>query len=447
MADSSHIVGKLGGSSLADGPRFLNTAAIIKADTGRRCVVVSAPGRRFAGDTKVTNALESSCKASSQIERDTILRGVKERYAQIVSDTKIILDIGSLFRQMLSDPGAQTSDQNLRLHYMGSRGEWLQGQVAAKVYDFDFFDAADLIRFAHGKFDMEATRRRAKHLHLEERVRRGVVIPGYYGRVGNDGPIWTFPHGGSDTTGAVVAALTGASLYENWTDVPGVLQTNPKIVPEAQPIPHMTYLELRELAYTGAEVFHPDAAKFVLDAGIPTRIRSTKEPEKPGTLVEADRQVEPGSITGIAGEDKFTGVWIRKYGLNDQLGSYLRFLKIFYDLKMHIEHPTDGIDSMSVLVHSEAFQKNRETVEERIHTLFKPDKVEISDVAVICVVGLGMRDFPGMWARVATTVANARVSIRGNSQDPSESNIIFWVRKSDYATAVRALWEEFFNKK
>lgn len=446
MAEDRLLVAKFGGTSLADGLRISRVADIIKSDPARTCIVVSAPGKRFTHDEKVTDLLETWCR-SSGLERTAIFDVISERFEGIVRDLDIGLDMSALLQRMLGEARCIEDYPERMLHFMRSRGEWLNAQIVAAACGFEFVDAEDVIAFTHRKFDLHKTGQWARHVELSEKARRGIVLPGFYGRTtGTTGDVWTFSRGGSDITGAIVAALVGASVYENWTDVDGMLQADPRIVPGAEKIDRMSYGELRELAYMGASVFHQNAAAFVWRAGIPTHIRNTMAPERDGTLVEVDPIRKSGAVTGIASRNGFTVVTVEKYGLDEEIGILRRFVGVFSDLKMSVFHAPGSIDTMSVVVDSKAFREKRPEIEETIRRICQPEKIRVSDdLALICVVGLGMQNVPGTAGRVTTAIGRSGANIELINQGASEINITVGVRESDCAAAVQAIHYEFFG--
>ncbi|MBI4087804.1 aspartate kinase [Candidatus Kaiserbacteria bacterium] len=448
MAEGRLLVAKFGGTSLADGPRIRRVADTIRSDPARTCIVVSAPGKRFVHDEKITDLLEKWCK-SSDPERAVIFGVISERFEKIVRDLDIRIDLNALFQRMLGEARCIEDYPERLLHFMRSRGEWLNAQIVAVACGFKFIDAEDVIAFTHRKFDLHKTGQWARHIELSEKAHRGIVLPGFYGRTtGAPGDVWTFSRGGSDITGAIVAALVGASVYENWTDVDGMLQTDPRIVPEAATIERMSYSELRELTFMGASVFHQDAARFVWQGGIPTRIRSTMTPEKNGTLIEVAPAKEPGEVTGIAAKNGFTVITVEKYGVDDEIGALHRLIGIFSGLNMTIFHAPGSVDTMSVVVDSMEFHQKKADVVERIRRICQPDNIRISDdLALICVVGVGMKHVPGTAARLTSAIARAGVSIELLNQGASEINITVGVSESNRAAAVQAIWHEFFGGK
>ncbi len=445
MSDSI-ITAKFGGSSLADTSCIRHAVDIIKSNPSRKCIVVSAPGKRSSEDEKVTNLLLAAANAANENERAELFTPIKERFAEIIRELNLSLDIDSLIQQVLGEANNLASHPEVLKDFLASRGEWLNAQIVAAVSGFEFIDAAKFITFVHGKFSLEHSVRRAKHMNLSEIVSRGAVIPGYYGRRGSDGPIQTFDRGGSDITGAIVASLVGASVYENWTDTDGMLTSDPRIVPEARRIQSMSYEELRELSYMGASVFHPDAARFVWKAGIPTHIRNTDKPNEEGTLISVDHKPER-RVTGIAAKNSFSIVTLKKYGVDDEIGALYRFTKIFSDHKVPVFHAPGSVDSMSVVVETMAFNKIWGQISDAVNKICKPDEIKVEhNVALICIVGVGMQKQPGTAAKVMVALAHAKVNILLINQGASEINIIIGIKAIDKKRALSFLHRELFEE-
>ncbi|OGG79912.1 hypothetical protein A3A39_03825 [Candidatus Kaiserbacteria bacterium RIFCSPLOWO2_01_FULL_54_13] len=438
------IVAKFGGTSLADAARIQHVVRVIRSDPTRTCVVVSAPGKRYADDTKITDLLEGWVNASEN-QRESIFEEIRIRFIEIVKVLGLSLDIDELFDNILKKAKRLKWNKKLLFHFMRSRGEWLNAQIVAAACDFEFVDAADFISFTwRGQFDMHRTIRRADKLHLSEKAKNGIVVPGFYGRT----PwrtVCSFSRGGSDITGTIVAVLVNADEYENWTDVEGVLQADPRIVSDAKKIDEMTYAELRELTFMGASVFHQDAAAFVWKAGIPTHIRCTMTPGKAGTLVVSSLDGTPGTITGIAGKNGFTVLTLEKYGVDEEIGFLYRLAGVFKELGISIDHAPGTVDTMSVVIDSEQFRQKRKEILKRIQRRCEPDKIRVlEDVTLICTVGLGMKNIPGMAGRLMSAVGRAGVSIELINQGASEINIVIGVQKEDGDRAIRAINDEFF---
>ena len=375
---------KFGGSSLANAEQFRKVGDIIRSEEGRRYVVPSAPGKRFSGDTKVTDLLYACYdKAAQGKEFGGIFQEIKERYYEIIRGLDLKLSLEEEFAQIEADFRAQAGTD-----YAASRGEFLNGKIMAAYLGYEFVDAASVIRFdKNGNFDGEKTDRLlGKRLSKCERA----VIPGFYGAK-EDGTVQTFSRGGSDVTGSLVARAVHADIYENWTDVSGFLVTDPRIVENPAVIETITYRELRELSYMGATVLHEEAIFPVRKEGIPINIRNTNRPQDKGTfIVESTCRKPRYVITGIAGKKGFCSINIEKSMMNSEVGFGRKILQVFEDQGINFEHVPSGIDTMTVYVHQDEFEEKEQQVIAGIHRAVQPDFVEMeSDLALIAVVGRG----------------------------------------------------------
>ena len=429
---------KFGGSSLASAEQFMKVGAIIRADESRRYVVPSAPGKRFSDDTKVTDMLYHCYELAEQSKAfNKQLNQIKDRYNEIINGLKLDFSLDEDFeiikKQFVAKAGSM---------YAASRGEYLNGKIMAKYLGYEFVDAANVIRFnKDGSFDSETTNELlATYLDKIERA----VIPGFYGAMKN-GTVVTFSRGGSDITGSIVARAVQADLYENWTDVSGFLVADPRIVENPAPIETITYTELRELSYMGASVLHEDAIFPVRKAGIPINIRNTNRPEDPGTMIVENTSKRPHyTITGVAGKKGFCAMNIDKAMMNSEIGFGRKVLEVFEKNGISFEHMPSGIDTMSVLVHQDEFQEKEQSVLSGIQRSVHPDVVTLeSDLAVIAVVGRGMKAMRGTAARIFAALAHAKINVKMIDQGSSELNIIIGVENRDFETAVKAIYDIF----
>lgn len=431
---------KFGGSSLANAEQFQKVGEIIRSDESRRYVVPSAPGKRFDGDTKVTDLLYKCYNTAVEGEDFIpILQEIKGRYYEIIRGLNLDLSLEDEFAQIEADFRAQSGTD-----YAASRGEFLNGKVMAAYLGYEFVDAADVIRFdKNGNLDAEKTDRLlSKKLAKCERA----VIPGFYG-AGEDGKVKTFSRGGSDVTGSLVAKAIKADLYENWTDVSGFLVTDPRIVKNPEVIESITYRELRELSYMGATVLHEDAIFPVRKEGIPINIKNTNRPEDKGTfIVESTCKKPKFTITGIAGKKGFCSINIEKSMMNSEVGFGRKVLQVFEDQGISFEHVPSGIDTMTVYVHQDEFEEKEQQVIAGIHRAVQPDFVEMeSDLALIAVVGRGMKSTRGTAGRIFSALAHANVNVKMIDQGSSELNIIIGVRSHDFDAAINAIYDIFVN--
>jgi aspartate kinase len=430
---------KFGGSSLADAEHFQKVGKIIKNDPARKFVVPSAPGKRFSGDTKVTDMLYGCYNSSCNAEKfDSLFDSVKERFNSIIRELNIDLDLSGEYEHIkwavLHHAGRD---------YAASRGEYLNGIILAAYLGYDFIDPADYIKFHdNGTFDSELTN---SLLSEEMKKHANGVIPGFYGSQPN-GTIRTFSRGGSDITGSIVARAVYADLYENWTDVNGFLMADPRIIPNAKTIKCITYRELRELSYMGATVLHEDAIFPVRFAGIPINIRNTNDENDPGTMIvsHTDNYDSENVITGVAGKKGFCVITIEKALMNSEKGFGRKVLEAIEKENLSFEHLPSGIDTMSVILSKAEISDNKERLINRICQMVEPDTVSIEEnLALIAVVGRGMVRSKGIAVRVFKAVADAGINIRMIDQGSSELNIILGIDEADFDNALRAIYNEF----
>ncbi|MBR6562518.1 MAG: aspartate kinase [Clostridia bacterium] len=430
---------KFGGSSLASAEQFVKSANIIKAEESRRFVVPSAPGKRFDGDTKVTDLLISChTKSVSGGDWSADFTEITSRYNDIIKGLSLSIDLSDEFETIREKISKGTT-----LDYVASRGEYLNGLVLASYIGYEFIDAAEVIFFdVSGKFDANKT-----NIVMSQRLagKKNAVIPGFYG-VNPDGSIKTFSRGGSDITGAIVARAVVADIYENWTDVSGFLMCDPRIVDNPRPISIITYRELRELSYMGASVLHEDSIFPVKLASIPINIRNTNRPEDPGTLIvtSTDGYRTEDLITGIAGKKGFSVIRIEKDMMNQESGFGMRVLKVFADLDIPFEHIPSGIDTMCVVVNTADVKGREYDIASSIQKSVNPDHIHIdNNMGLVAVVGRNMAGQPGTAARIFSALARKNINIRMIDQGSSELNIIIGVDESSFTRAIKAIYKEF----
>ncbi len=430
---------KFGGSSLADAKQFRKVADIIHADEERCYVVPSAPGKRFKDDTKVTDMLYRCYdEVANGADFAVAFAPIRERFNGIIADLGLDLSLEEEFVKI----GVNFREQAGR-DYAASRGEYLNGIILANYLGYAFVDAAKGIFFDNkGNFDGDITN--ACLGAILDRTPKA-VIPGFYGAM-PDGSVKTFSRGGSDFTGSVVAKAVGASLYENWTDVSGFLVADPRIVENPEGISVITYSELRELSYMGAGVLHEDAIFPVRSANIPINIKNTNAPQDAGTLI-VPTGTEPASkylITGIAGKKDFSVISIEKDRMNSHKGFMRRLLQVLENHGIFPEHMPTGIDTVSVVVNSHELEGQREKLAQRLVEVVKPDHFEIIDgLALIAVVGRGMRAAKGTATRVFAALSHADINIRMIDQGSSELNIIVGIDEADFDKAIRVIYDMF----
>lgn len=430
---------KFGGSSLADAAQFRRVGEIVRADSARRYVIASAPGRRTPDDIKVTDMLYR-CYEMARAREDITdyFAKIAERYNAIIRDLGLNYDIAGELAYICDGINHHTGRD-----FAASRGEYLSSLILAKYLKYDFIDAESVIFFKeNGSFDAEKTR---EELRKELKKHERAVIPGFYGVMPN-GTIRTFSRGGSDITGSIVAEAAEAELYENWTDVSGCLMADPRIVENPRPIRTVTYRELRELSYMGASVLHEEAIFPVRAAGIPINIRNTNDADAPGTMIVAGTSEYDAKtvITGIAGKKGFSVISVEKDLMNSEIGFARKMLDVLEDNGISFEHLPSGVDTMSVIVASGELEGRREKLIASINRACRPDSIVCEDgLALLAVVGRGMVKARGTAARVFDAISGAGVNIRMIDQGSSELNIIVGVEEKDFERALRAIYREF----
>ena len=429
---------KFGGSSLASAEQFKKVGAIIRADKERKFVVPSAPGKRSSDDTKVTDMLYA-CYELAEQGKDFAgqMQAIKDRYQEIIDGLGLKISLDKEFKGI-----EKNFKEKAGSDYAASRGEYLNGIIMAQYLGYEFVDAASVIRFkADGEHDAELTNQL-----LKDRLAgvEAAVIPGFYGAY-EDGKVKTFSRGGSDITGSIVARAIKANVYENWTDVSGVLVADPRIIYKPEGVETITYRELRELAYMGFSVLHEDAIFPVRSEGIPINIRNTNAPEDNGTwIVESTCQKSKYVITGIAGKKGFCAVNIEKEMMNSEIGFGRKVLQAFEENEISFEHVPSGIDTMTVFVHQDEFIHKEQKVVSGIHRLADPDSIDIeADLALIAVVGRGTKSTRGTAGRIFSALAHANVNVKMIDQGSSELNIIIGVANADFETAIKAIYDIF----
>ena len=429
---------KFGGSSLASAEQFRKVGEIIRSDESRRYVVPSAPGKRFSADTKVTDMLYG-CYHLAEAGKDFsgALENIRARYMEIIEGLSLDLSLNEQFEEIAENFRSKAGED-----YAASRGEYLNGIVMAAYLGFEFVDAAEVVCFnADGSFNADKTdevmSRRLADLGC-------AVIPGFYGAK-PDGTVKTFSRGGSDITGSLVAKAVHADLYENWTDVSGFLVTDPRVVKDPATISTITYREMRELSYMGATVLHEDSIFPLRKEGIPINVRNTNRPEDPGTMIVESTCNKPRyTITGIGGKKGFTSITIEKAMMNSEIGFVRKVLQVFEENGLSIEHTPSGIDTLTVYVNQNAFEAKEQQIIAGLHRAVQPDLIELeSDLALIAVVGRGMRRTRGTAGRIFSALAHAHVNVKMIDQGSSELNIIIGVENRDFETAIQAIYNIF----
>jgi aspartate kinase len=432
------VVTKFGGSSLAEGSQFKKVKNIVLADKKRKYVIPSAPGKRNNKDTKVTDLLYL-CQTHVQtgIALDDVFKYVSNRYTEIVNDLGLDYNIEKHLDIVKKDLEAGASKE-----YAASRGEYLNGLILAEYLGYEFVDAKRVMIFdEEGSLDCEATDKALKD--VLGKIERA-VIPGFYG-ADKEGNIVTFSRGGSDVTGAIVAASIGAELYENWTDVSGFLMADPRIVENPKAISHITYKELRELSYMGASVLHEEAIFPVRAAGIPINIKNTNRPEDEGTfIIQNTDEKESGTITGIAGKKDFTVISIEKAMMNTELGFCRKVLSILELNNVSFENMPSGIDTVCVVISDSELKNKKDRIVKEIKKTCKPDSILVHpNMALIATVGKGMAKHKGVASKVFSALTEADVNIRMIDQGSSEINILVGIENDDFEKGIKAIYSAF----
>ncbi len=427
---------------MADGTIIKAVKKIIESDAERRYIVVSAPGKRYSGDTKVTDLLYACHK--TLMEDGACSRGfepVRARFLSIVKELNIDFDILPILDETEKRINEEKSED-----FTASRGEYLCAQVVARVLGAKFIDSERVIFFKeNGQLNGERTYKAVREACSDCEL---AVFPGFYGQDAN-GKVKTFSRGGSDISGAIVARAVQASLYENWTDVSGFLACDPRIVDSPKPIKKLSYKELRELSYMGANVLHSDSIFPVRKANIPIRIKNTFRPQDSGTeIVPSSRYMPDGStVTGVAGKKNFTVIFIEKSLMNAEIGFIAKVLGVLARENISVEHIPSGIDTMSLVIASEQLTDHKlRCVIEGIQSEVSPDTIRvIENIALIATVGQGMNSSVGTSARLFNAIAAANINIKMIDQGSSEMNIIVGVKNEDYEKCIKAIYSEFFG--
>ena len=433
-------VAKFGGSSVADVIQIKKLKEIVTADPDIHYVVVSAPGKRFDGDSKITDLLYA-CKShvENNLPYEQLYQVIRDRFNILKMNLGADVDMDTPLDEIIK----KVLEEDVSRDFVASRGEYLNAILIAAYLGFDFVDAAGVVQFnERGRFLPEETNEAMKEALKGHDY---AVVPGFYGSK-PDGDIKTFTRGGSDITGAIISRAVEADLYENWTDVSGFLMADPRIVENPKPIGEISYRELRELSYMGAQVLHEDAIQPVRVANIPINIRNTNIPDDPGTLITANLSDEAKAriVTGVAGSKDFTVIGLFKTGLHREKGFVRRMVQILEDFDIPLEHMPSGIDTISVIVSNDAIDGRIDELVEEFENQLKPDTLEVfEDVALLAIVGEGMSFRPGTSARIFNALAEAGVNIRMIDQGSTEMNIIIGVQNKDFETATRAIYEAF----
>ena len=432
---------KFGGSSMADAKQFEKVKSIVQADPSRKVVVVSAAGKRFSDDHKLTDLLYL-CHAHLKygVACDNVFDMIRSRYMEIRDELGLKTDLESEF-----DALRKKMDKGISQDELVSRGEYFAARLMADYLGYDFLDSELWLRFKlDGTVDQEVSYEALSRAASGRRV----VIPGFYGAM-PDGSIKTFTRGGSDITGALAAAALDADVYENWTDVSGFLMADPRIVKDPLPIERITYSELRELSYIGAQVLHEGTIFPVREKNIPLNIRNTNQPDHPGTMIresfdEPEEKADSSFITGIAGRKNFSVITITKNGMSNEVGVLRRVLEILEKYQLVVEYLPSGIDSVSLVVAADKLRPCQYQILGEIQKALKPDTIHVTeDMAIVAAVGRKMAFKPGISGKIFAALGENGINIRMITQGPEELNIIVGVDNKDFAGAIRVLYDSF----
>ena len=450
---------KFGGSSLANAAQINKVIDIVLADPSRRIVVVSAPGKRESGDTKVTDLLIALANAALKGENtDAPYEAVIARYAEIAQDLKLGDAIVAQIEADMKGRLAQVTTLEAKefMDLMKAAGEDNNAKVVAVAFEARgkkarYASPKDTGMVLMGEFG-DATLDPDSYSRLSRAFSNfdGIVVyPGFFGYT-KDGKVATFPRGGSDITGSILAAAVCADVYENFTDVDSVYPCDPRIVEEVKDgegIPTMTYREMRELAYAGFGVFNDDAVIPAVKARIPINIRNTNHPSEPGTMIVQSRRVVPGTVVGIASADGFCNIVVEKYLMNREIGFGRRLLQVLEEAGISYEHMPSGVDSQCVVVKEQYLPKEKERqVIAALKKELNPDFVTIErDITMLMIVGEGMCYTAGMFAKACLALASAGINLSMVNQGSSEVSFMIAIRSQDRDAAVRALYRCFFG--
>ncbi len=429
---------KFGGSSVANATQFAKVKQIIESDSARRFVVVSASGREHKNDNKVTDLLyliEAHIKYS--VDYHPLFQLIEDRFLTMKRELNLTYPIENDLEEL-----KQRLNKTISTDYLVSRGEYLTAKLMAEYLGFPFLDAKDIIIFRYnGKIDFDATRLRLKEYMQKHDC---FVMPGFYGAL-PDGTIKIMSRGGSDITGSILADILDADMYENWTDVSGILMADPRIVSKPKRIDTITYSELRELSYMGASVLHEEAIFPVKEKNIPINILNTNHPEEGGTIIlEKDDKPSAQLITGIAGKKNFTVIAIYKNHMSDEIGIIRKALEVCESYRISIEHIPSGIDSFSIVVN---YEDVKDVIYDMVGEMKKAchaDDIKIIDnIALIATVGRQMMYKPGISGKLFAVLGQNNINIRMIAQGTDEMNIIVGVENEDYEKTVKTIYESF----
>ena len=431
-------VSKFGGSSVAEASQFKKVKSIVKADPDRRFIVVSAAGKRFSGDNKLTDLLLLvNAHIEYHVDCTSLLKTIEQRFVDIRDELGLKYPIEEKFEEFSSVVSSLSPE------YIVSRGEWFTGQLMAEYLGIPFVDAADVIVFHHdGTVDMERTATRVKDAAARL---GGFLLPGFYGST-VDGTLKLFQRGGGDITGAILARCLDAGVYENWTDVSGFLAADPRIVDNPRSIHRITFDEMRDLSYMGASVLQEEAIFPVREVGIPIQIKNTNDPSAQGTVIRetATEHEREHLITGIAGKKDFMAIHVQKAHMSNSVGFVRRALSVFERYGVSVEHIPTGVDSFGIVVNGADVKDTIYSIVNDLRQELKPDSINVIDsLALISVVGRNMSRRAGTSGRIFGVLGEAGINIRMITQSSQEISIILGVNNSDFARAIKVIYDNF----
>lgn len=429
------VVTKFGGSSLSCATQFAKVKNIVEADAKRKIVVVSALGKRDSSDTKITDLLyilHAHLKYS--VPYEDIWKMIYDRFVGVKEELgikyNIEQDLNSLKLEL---------NKSISKDYLVSRGEYLTAKLMSSYLGYNFVDAKDIIIFSYdGKLDDEVTSNKVKEAFEKNGV---IVVPGFYGSYPN-GTIHLLSRGGSDITGSILAKCLQVSLYENWTDVPGILAADPRIIDNPRSVKEITYEELRELSYMGANVLHEETVFPVQSLNIPINLKNTNDPNHPGTLIKNVCDDKSEIITGLAGKKEFVSFDISKNHMSNEIGFLRKALTIFEKYNVSIEHIPSGIDSFSVIVSNSTIERCQYEIIAELKETLGADVNLDKDIALVAIVGRNMHGNSGICGNIFQTLGRENINVKVIAQGPSELSIIVGVSTKDYDTALKSLYRD-----
>jgi len=448
-------VAKFGGTSLASASQIKKVCAIITSDPDRRIVVVSAPGKRTSDDVKVTDMLIACAKAGLEKgNSDTELQAVVSRYAEIATELGLGDDIiNTVAADLKARVESDKSNKERYIDNLKAAGEDNSAKLVAAYLqsigaDARYVNPKDAGLLLSDEFgNAQVLPQSYDNLKALADYPGITIFPGFFGYSPN-GEVVTLPRGGSDITGSILAAAVNADLYENFTDVDNVYSANPNLIQSPKPIHEITYREMRELSYAGFSVFHEEALVPVYQRGIPVRIKNTNNPQAPGTTIVKERHNITDPVVGIAGDSGFCFIYLSKYLMNREIGFGRKLLQILEEEHIPFEHMPSGIDNITIILRQCHLNEQKEKrITDRIKNELDVDDISVSkNLALVMIVGEGMRNTVGITARASGALARENINMDMISQGPSEVSMIFGIKDYDRDRAIKALYKEFFEK-